>query len=101
MVINTKAIFHAFAAKHGTATVSLNDWYEKVKAAQWSNFNDVRLTFNSADSTDNDRYVFNIVENNFRIVAMVHFTIQTLYIRAILTHKEYDLLIKTQRLTSL
>ena len=101
MVIITKGIIHAFATKHAKAVVPLNDWFDKTKAAQWNNFSDVRMTFNSADTVGNDRYVFNIGGNNFRIVAMIHFSIRTLYIRAILTHKEYDALNKDNRLTSL
>jgi len=101
MVIITKGIIHAFAARYKNAAVPLNDWYEKTKAAQWSNFSEVRSTFNSVDSIGNDRYVFNIGGNNFRIVAMVHFDIRTLYIRAILTHREYDSFNKANKLTDL
>lgn len=101
MVIITKGIIHAFIVRHKNAAVPLNDWYEKAKNAQWSNFSEIRLTFNSADSIGNDRYVFNIGGNNFRIVAMIHFSIRTLYIRGIFTHPEYDTLNNTNRLTSL
>ena len=101
MVIITKGIIHAFIVRHKNATVPLNDWYEKTKAAQWSKFSEVRLTFNSADLIGNDRYVFNIGGNNFRIVAMIHFNIRTLYIRAILTHKEYDALNKVNKLSNI
>ena len=101
MVIITKGIVHAFIARHKNATIPLNDWYEKSKAEKWSNFSELRQTFNSVDSIGNDRYVFNIGGNNFRIVAMIHFGIRTLYIRAILTHKEYDALNKANRLITL
>ena len=101
MVIITKGAIHSFANKQRTAKIPLNDWYEKTKKAQWKNFAEVRQTFNSADSIGNDRYVFNIGGNNFRIVAMIHFTIRTVYIRAILTHKEYDVINKFGELNSL
>ncbi len=101
MIIITKGIIYAFTAKHKHATVPLNDWYKKAKAAQWSKFSEVRLTFNSVDSIGNDRYVFNIGGNNFRIVAMIHFDIRTLYIRGILTHREYDILNSANRLINL
>ena len=101
MVIITKGIIQAFVARHKNATVPLNDWFEKTKAAQWSNFSEVRSTFNSADFLGNDRYVFNIGGNNFRIVVMIQFSIRTLYIRGIMTHREYDALNKTDQLTTL
>jgi len=97
MVIITKGSIHSFANKHRTAKIPLNDWYEKTKQAQWKNFAEVRQTFNSVDSIGNDRYVFDIGGNNFRIVAMIHFNIRTVYIRAILTHKEYDIMNKLGR----
>lgn len=46
--------------------------------------------FTACDSIGNDRYVFNIGGNNFRLVAAIHFKIQCLYVRAVLTHAEYD-----------
>ncbi len=101
MIIISKGIIHAFAARHKNATIPLNDWYEKTKAAQWSKFSEVKATFNSADLIGNDRFVFNIGGNNFRIVAMIHFTIRTLYIRGIFTHREYDTLNRANRLINL
>ena len=101
MVIITKGAIYAFTAKHKTASIPLNEWHEKTKKVQWSRFSDVKLTFNSVDAIGNDRYVFDIGGNNFRLIAMIHFDIRTVFIRAILTHKEYDVLRKANRLTSL
>jgi mRNA interferase HigB len=101
MVIITKGAVHAFAEKHPNALIPLNEWYERTKEADWHKFSEVKLTFNSVDSIGNDRYVFNIGGNNFRITAMIHFNIRTVYIRAILTHAEYDFLNKTNRLKGL
>ena|SRR6266487_6026402 len=101
MVVITKGAIHAFAKKHTDALIPLNDWYDKTKKAQWRKFSEVKLTFNSVDSIGNDRYIFNIGGNNFRILAMIHFDIRTVYIRAILTHPEYDILNKANKLASL
>lgn len=101
MVIITKGIIYSFADKHPNAAAPLNAWYEKTKAASWKNLAAIKETFNSMDAIGNDRYVFDIGGNNFRLVAMIHFNIRTLYIRAILTHKEYDYLNKTVKLNKL
>lgn len=101
MVIIIKGIIHAFSDKYPNASAPLNDWYKKTKLASWKNFREVKETFNSVDGIGNDRYVFDIGGNNFRIVAMIHFDIRTLYIRAILTHKEYDYLNKKGKLNLL
>lgn len=56
----------------------------------WGNFNDVRNTFGSVDAVGNDRYVFNIKGNDYRLIAMIFFDKRTVYIRFIGTHAEYD-----------
>jgi mRNA interferase HigB len=101
MVIITKGTIHAFCERQPRATASLNDWFGKTQSADWSNFQNVRSTFNSVDSIGNDRFVFNIGGNNYRLIAMIHFSIRTVYIRAILTHREYDSLGAADRLNSL
>jgi mRNA interferase HigB len=101
MVIITKGVVHEFAKKHPSAAIPLNDWFEKTSGASWKNFTEIRSTFNTVDAIGEDRYVFDIAGNNFRLIAMIHFNIRTLYIRAILTHKEYDILSKARKLTEL
>jgi len=101
MVIITKGTIHAFAQKYPGSAISLNDWFKKSARANWKNFAEVKTTFNTVDSIGEDRYVFDIGGNNFRLIAMGHFTIRTVYIRAILTHKEYDALSKSNKLTGL
>lgn len=101
MVTITKGVVHAFAKKHPAAAISINEWYNKTKKAQWGKFSEVKLTFNSVDVIGNDRYVFNIGGNNFRVITIIHFDIRTVYIRAILRHSEYDILNKTNQLINL
>ena len=101
MVIITKGAIHEFSRKQPRSTQPLNDWFDKTQGADGRNFQDVKSTFNSVDFIGNDRFVFNIGGNNYRLVAMIHFTIRTLYIRAILTHKEYDGLNAADRLSSM
>ena len=72
------------------AQVALERWYELTEAAQWNTFADIRLDFGSVDSVGNQHYVFDIMGNHFRIVAVIKFTIGFVYIRFIGTHKEYD-----------
>jgi mRNA interferase HigB len=89
IVIALKAI-KLFGKYYPLAVVPLNEWYKKTKEADWINFNEVKQTFNSCDAIGNDRYVFNIGGNNYRLIAMIHFKNRTLYIRDILTHAQYD-----------
>jgi mRNA interferase HigB len=68
----------------------INDWYEKVHSANWGSLTDIKNDFDSLDFVGNDRYVFIIKGNKFRLVVMIHFDIRTIYIRFIGTHAEYD-----------
>jgi len=90
MVIITVSPLYECAHKHPTSLGPLNDWIEKTKAADWRHFPDVKKTFNSADSVGNDRYVFDIKNNDFRIITMIHFSTRTVYIRFVGPHAEYD-----------
>jgi mRNA interferase HigB len=94
MVVISKGIVHVFASKRPMAVSALNDWYNKTKNANWKNGAEVKKTFNSVDAIGNDRYIFNISGNNYRLIAMIHFNIRTVYIRGIFTHAEYNQLIK-------
>ncbi|WP_439557468.1 type II toxin-antitoxin system HigB family toxin [Dyadobacter sp.] len=69
---------------------SLEKWYKQSAAANWSNFAEIRQTFNSVDSVGNGLFVFNIAGNHCRLIARIFFRKRTLYIRFIGTHKEYD-----------
>ncbi|WP_262909385.1 type II toxin-antitoxin system HigB family toxin [Mucilaginibacter daejeonensis] len=61
-----------------------------MSQADWANFHEVRSMFNTVDAVGNDRFVFDIRGNHYRIVAMIFFDIRTVYIRFVGTHKEYD-----------
>ncbi|NLR56983.1 type II toxin-antitoxin system HigB family toxin [Chitinophaga polysaccharea] len=93
---------YAFEAKHPVSATSLNDWCRKIKKAQCRNFNELKNEVaGSVDYVGGDLYVFNIGGNNYRLVAGIHFNTQLVYIRAILTHAEYDEHNKNKTLLSL
>ena len=79
-----------FIAKHADADVPLRDWYKRVTKADWNTFADMKQTFNTVDYLGNDRYVFDIKGNNYRVVAIVLFVNKKVYMRFVGTHDEYD-----------
>ncbi|WP_366935590.1 type II toxin-antitoxin system HigB family toxin [Chitinophaga sp.] len=82
---------YTFEAKHPISAPSLNDWCRKIRNANCRNLNDLKNAISgSVEYVGADLYVFNIGGNNFRLVAGIHFNTQLVYIRAILTHAEYD-----------
>ncbi len=90
MVIISKAVLRDFYRVHADAETPLEDWYELAKNADWKNFNEMRNTFNSVDSVGNDRYVFNIKGNSYRLIALIIFKVRTVFILFVGTHAEYD-----------
>ena len=90
MVVISKAILKEFAEKNPDAAIALNKWYNETKAADWRNFSELKRTFNTADSTSNDRYVFDITGNQYRLIALIIFRKRTVFILFIGSHKEYD-----------
>jgi len=90
VVIISKTTINEFVKLEPRSTDTLLSWYKQAKAADWTKFADVKQSFNSVDSVGNNRYCFNIKGNNYRLVAIIHFDIRTLYIVFIGTHAEYD-----------
>ncbi len=71
----------------------LDAWYQIARKAKWSNLEDVRRTFSAADGVtvgSNTYTVFNIGGNKFRLITKVEYRYQTIYIKHVLTHAEYD-----------
>ena len=80
-----------FVREHARSKVSCEVFKEKIKHADWESVNDIQNTFSSADILKNNRIVFNIGGNNYRMICsywfgprMIH-----LYLKWIGTHAEY------------
>jgi len=88
-VIAHRAIVE-YGKQHANAKTALDSWYKTTKAAKWRGFLDIKNTFNSVDFVGNQRYVFNIKGDDYRLVGKILFIQQIIYIRFIGTHGEYD-----------
>lgn len=89
MHVITRSALTQFWESHPNAEPALRTWYKLTAQAQWSSFVDVRRTFPSADLVSKFT-VFNVGGNNYRLIALVDFTYQKVFIRHVLTHAEYD-----------
>ena len=81
--------FNEFAGKYPAATSGQAHWYRALKKSNPLNFAELRLIFPHADQVGG-LTVFNIGGNKARLVAAVHYNRRKVYIRAVLTHAEYD-----------
>ncbi len=89
MHVIARPILAEFWAKHPDAASALEAWYRIVKTETFADFNDLRATFRSADYVDG-LTIFNIGGNKYRLIASIHYNRCKVYIRAVLTHDEYD-----------
>ncbi len=90
MRIVTKGTLRDFWQQHPTAALPLQVWYKETKEANWKNANDVKAQHGNASTVGNNRVVFNIKGNDFRLIVAISYAAGIVYIRFIGTHKEYD-----------
>ncbi len=89
MHVITRKHLNKFAEKFPDTANVLADWYHLVKENDFSNLQILRMIFQSADKVGK-LTVFNIGGNKIRLIAAIHYNRRKVYIRAVLTHKEYD-----------
>lgn len=87
-VISRKALL-SFWEQHPDSKEPLLRWFKIVEKGEFTSFESLRATFPSVDKVG-DWIVFNIGGNKYRLIASIHFNRGKVYIRHLLTHKEYD-----------
>lgn len=92
MRIITKKRLEDFCESYPDAMVSLKFWYDVIKKSTFHSPQEVIAVFNTADFVGNNRMVFNIARNKYRLVVKFEFhpQVQLAFVRFIGTHKEYD-----------
>lgn len=88
-IISIKTI-RDFWEKHKNSEQSLKSWYHEVKKEKWKSPHDVKRNYKSASILINQRVVFNIKGNQYRLVVSINYNLQIVFIRFIGTHDEYD-----------
>jgi len=88
-VISRKRL-NEFAQKYPEATDALSRWYSLIKTNNFDNFAELKTFFSNADQVGK-LTVFDIGGNKIRLIAAIHYNRRKVYIRAVLTHREYDL----------
>jgi len=89
MHIITRKRLIEFTKKHPACSSAIESWYRIVKRTDFNSFAELRQAFPGADKIDN-LTVFNIGGNKTRLIAAIHYNTRRIYIRHVLTHKEYD-----------
>ena len=80
----------AFWVKHSDAQTPLMAWYALASRSQWKSPSDIKEAYRSASFTANNRVVFNIKGNDYRLVVLVRYDKGLLFVKFVGTHAQYD-----------
>lgn len=72
------------------ASSALKQWYAELYEQEFANFNELKATYGNASVVADDRVVFNIMGNKYRLVVRMVFAFKTIQIKWFGTHAEYD-----------
>lgn len=90
MRVIAKSKIVAFFTRHKDAEQPLLAWYDEAAKATWPTPQDVKNRYASASVIGNNRIVFNIKGNDYRLIVSMAYKHGAVYIKFIGTHKEYD-----------
>ncbi|MBI2265287.1 MAG: type II toxin-antitoxin system HigB family toxin [Armatimonadetes bacterium] len=88
-IVSRKAL-RAFWEDHADARQALQAWYADVRHAAWNSPADIKKACRNVSFVANNRVIFNIKGNRYRIVVAVQYKFRIVFIRFVGTHKEYD-----------
>lgn len=90
MRIIAKRILRNFWKKHADSEEPLKSWYRETERSEWKNINELKREYPSASILKDNRIVYNIKGNNYRLIVKFNFEYQIGWIRFIGTHAEYN-----------
>ena len=77
-------------APRNAAKAAMTEWYATASKASWSNFSELKKTFNSADIVAGNKVIFDVGGNKYRIVGLVAFRTKRIFVLFVGTHAQYD-----------
>jgi len=90
MNIITRRTILYYIEQYPLASNSLKTWYDELSKAAFSNLNDLKAVYGNASVVANNRVIFNIKGNSFRLIVSINFETQTTYVIWFGTHAAYD-----------
>ena len=90
MRIIARSTLQKFWESHNESEQFLKSWYHEISSSEYNCPNDIIYKYPKASVLTDNRIVFRIKWNDYRIVVKVNYDYQILWIRFIWTHAEYD-----------
>jgi len=91
-----KKILRDFWAKHSDCEQQLKSWYKEAEDAIWKSPNQIKREYPFANILEDNRIVFNIKGNKYRLLVRINYNYQMVWIRFIGTHAQYDKIVATK-----
>ncbi|MEO8493509.1 MAG: type II toxin-antitoxin system HigB family toxin [Planctomycetota bacterium] len=85
-----KQILDDFKQRHADARSQVDAWLAEAEDAKWESPNDIKARFATASILGNNRVVFNLKGNSYRLDVKVTYKTKVVLIKRIGTHAEYD-----------
>lgn len=79
-----------FWEKHSDSEQQLKSWFQETSNAEWNSPNEIKIEYPSASILSNNRVVFNIKGNKYRLIVRINYDYKMAWIRFVGTHAEYD-----------
>ena len=79
-----------YCKKHPLAASALQEWYHELIQSDFKNFNELNKVYGNARLVSEDRVVFNIMGNKYRLIVRIVFQFKAIQIKWFGTHAEYD-----------
>ncbi len=89
MKIISNSALRGFAALHPRADEPLQGWRRVIEKNSFASWAELKTAFNTVDKVG-ELAVFDIGGNKYRLIAYIRFEKQIVYIKAVLTHRDYD-----------
>ena len=90
MRIIAKKALREFWTRYPDAEEPLLAWYREVESEDWDTPAKVKAKYRNASIVGDNRVVFNIKGNDYRLVVRINYPYRTVYVRFVGTHAEYD-----------
>jgi len=88
--IITRKTLLDYCKRYPMASLALQEWYHELIQCDFKNFNELKLVYSNASLVADDRVVFNIMGNKYRLVVRIVFQFKAIQIKWFGTHAEYD-----------
>ena len=90
--IITRKTLIEYCKKYPAAATALQEWYFELVKCEFKNFNDLKQVYGNASLVADDRVVFNIMGNKYRLVVRIVFDFKAIQVKWFGTHAEYNMI---------